>query len=88
MARVVFAASFLEELAEVSEAAEGAIWEKVELVAAQPGVGSALLGESLRRAYGATCLKIAAGPYHVLYERNDAANEVVFLGIVVQRRER
>ena len=53
-----------------------------------PGVGSALVEPSLRRAYGGTCLKLLVPGYEVLYERDDPQDAVDFLGVVPQRKVR
>lgn len=90
MARLVFAEPFFDELAQTSEAVEEEVWRKLALVRDFPGVGSALVEPSLRRAFGGSCLKVVARGYDVLYERvGEGDDEVVHvLGIVSQRRVR
>ena len=88
MARLLFAESFLDSLAELDESTELAVWSKLELVSAVSGCGSALVSDSLRRTYGPACLKVAVKTYVVLYGYDEPADEIHVLGIVPQRRVR
>lgn len=88
MVRGLFTDPFLDDVSLLPEKVEDAIWEKVSLVMAFPGVGSALVEPSLRAAFGACCLKATAVGYDVLYDYDRAAEEVVFLGVVHQRAVR
>lgn len=92
VARLRFSEEFLESVAGLDGRAEDAVWEKLALVGAFPGVGSSLVGPTLRHAYGPTCLKVAAAGYDVLYERGardaDGEEVVCVLGVVGQRTVR
>lgn len=88
MAKLLFADSFLDDVSLLSEYVEEAVWEKVGLVGAFPGVGSALVEPSLRALFGLDCLKVNAASYDVLFDYDRRCDEVCFLGIVHQRRVR
>lgn len=90
MARMVYAAPFLQDLAQLDERREALVWEKLSLIEAFPGVGSSLVEPSLMRAFGEAILKVSATGYDVLYERHgDTGNETVHvLGLIPQRAVR
>ncbi len=91
MARLLFSGPFLDEVAELSEAAEAEVWAKLKLVETFPGVGSSLIEPVLLRAFGPSCLKVAAAGYDIIYERDGGGERdelVRVLGIVAQRRVR
>ena len=88
VARVLFTGPFLDDAAGLPDYALAEVRAKCAMVEEFPGVGSALVELSLRRAYGSTCLKLAAAGDDVLYERLDEQDAVVFLGIVPQRKVR
>ena len=88
VARALFTEPFLDDAAGLSDYALSEVRVKCAMVEEFPGVGSALVELSLRRAYGSTCLKLAAAGYDILYERLDEQDAVVFLGIVPQRKVR
>lgn len=88
MARALFAEPFLDDVALLPDRAEEAVWEKVGLVAAFPGVGSALVEPSLRAAFGPDCLKVGAAGFDVLFDYDRPADTVCFLGVVHQRAVR
>ena len=93
VAKLLFAAPFLDDLAQLDERAETEVWRKLELVQNVPGVGTSLVEPQLIRSYGTSCLKIAVFGFDVLYERHPAADDVgnefvVVLGIISQRRVR
>ena len=93
MAKLLFTAPFLDDLAQLDERVEAEVWRKLELVQNVPGVGTSLVEPQLIRSYGTSCLKIAVFGYDVLYERHPSADDagdefVVVLGIISQRRVR
>lgn len=91
MARLLFSGPFLDDAAELSEAAEAEVWAKLELVETFPGVGSSLIEPVLLRAFGPSCLKVAAAGHDIIYERDGSGDKdelVRVLGIVPQRRVR
>lgn len=91
-ARLRFSREFLQTLAGLDERVEDGVWEKLALVEAFPGVGSALVEPSLRHAFGPSCLKVVAAGFDILYERSepdaDGIETVDVLGIVSQRAVR
>ena len=90
MARMVYTVPFLQDLSGLDEAREAAIWEKLGLVEAFPGVGSSLVEPSLVRTFGDAILKVSAAGYDVLYERKgDIGSETGrVVGMVSQRAVR
>lgn len=88
MARAVFTEPFLDDVSLLPGYAEEAVWEKVELVASFPGVGSALVEPVVRAMFGPNCLKVNTAGYDVLYDRNRETDTVCFLGVVHQRAVR
>lgn len=93
VAKLLFTAPFLDDLAQLDERVEAEVWRKLELVQSVPGVGTSLVEPQLIRSYGTSCLKIAVFGYDVLYERHPSADDagdefVVVLGIISQRRVR
>lgn len=88
VARALYTGPFIDDLVGLPEYAFGAVRARCEVAAEFPGIGSSLLEPSLVRVYGASCLKLVACGYDILYERLDDRDSVVFLGIVPQRRAR
>lgn len=91
VARLQLSAPFLDDLAALSEREEKAIWAKLALVEAFPGVGSSLLESQLLAAFGPRCLKISAAGYDIVYERiiaGDGEKLTRVYGLVPQRRVR
>lgn len=93
VAKLLFTAPFLDDLAQLDERVEAEVWRKLELVQSVHAVGTSLVEPQLIRSYGISCLKIAVFGFDVLYERHPAADDagdefVVVLGIISQRRIR
>lgn len=93
MTRMILTRPFLEDLARLSVQTEEAIWEKLKLVEAFPGVGSSISNRMLQRAFGASCLKVTVNGYDIIYERktrpdDTQENLVIVLGIIAQRTVR
>lgn len=59
VAKLLFTAPFLDDLAQLDERVEAEVWRKLELVQSVPGVGTSLVEPQLIRSYGTSCLKIA-----------------------------
>lgn len=88
MARGIYTGPFIEDVAGLPAQVASEIQAKCLAAEEFPGVGSALVEPSLRRAYGGTCLKLLIAGYEVLYECIDPEGVVIFLGVVPQRRVR
>ena len=85
---LVLAGPFIQELAQLNQHVEDVVWQKLTLVQSFPGVGSSLVDPMLVQAFGPSVLKVAAGAYDVLYERepiDDDYERVNVLGIIPQR---
>jgi hypothetical protein len=85
---MLYAASFLDDVALLPVEAEEGVWTVLELVESVPGCGSALLAPSLVRRFGLNCLKVAAAGFDILYRRVDERDEIQVLGIVHQKAVR
>lgn len=59
VAKLLFTAPILDDLAQLDERVEAEVWRKLELVQNVPGVGTSLVDPQLIRSYGTSCLKIA-----------------------------
>lgn len=83
VARLVFDEEFLREWSGISSqmTVEG-IDRMLELIAAMPGVGSSIVADSVRLAYGPRVLKALVGPYQIIYEHDCASDTVYVYGLL------
>ena len=79
---------FLDDLAAAPERIEEAVWEKLTLVQAMPGAGSSLLSQTLRKRFGANCLKLLVFECEILYRHDEQNDAVDVLALVHQRAVR
>jgi hypothetical protein len=85
VARGIYTGPFIDDVAGLPESIAEEVRVKCESAENFPGVGSSLIEPSLRHTYGNTCLKLLVPGYEVLYERVDAEDVIVFLGVIPQR---
>lgn len=86
MTELVYTASFLEDMLSVElESKEEEIFSLCDLLAENPGLGSANLPLSIRQRYGEQVSKLVASPFDVVYEHDMMSDTVFLLGLVHQR---
>lgn len=86
MTELVYTASFLEDMLSVElESKEEEIFSLCDLLAENPGLGSANLPLSIRQRYGEQVRKLVASPFDVVYEHDTMSDTVFLLGLVHQR---
>lgn len=86
MAKLVYADAFLNDLVAVEQASKrDEIFDKVDLLADFPDLGSANLPVSILSRYGTTVRKLVVSPFDVVYEYDPASDEVHVLGLIHQR---
>ncbi len=86
MAELVYTASFLEDMLSVElESKEGEVFSLCDLLADNPGLGSANLPLSIKQRYGEQVRKLIVSPFDIVYEYDAASDTVYLLGLVHQR---
>ena len=93
VAKLLFTAPFLDDLAQLDERVETEVWRKLELVQSVPGVGTSPVAAILTRSLRDACPNMGVFGFCALdvcqQAADDAGDEfVVVLGIISQRRVR
>lgn len=79
MAKMLYSESFVTHRASVaSDRARKRIDKMLRTIEQMPGVGSALVAQSLRERYGQRVLKALATPYLIIYEY-DQSHDIVYI---------
>lgn len=83
MAKLVFDEEFLQQWADVpSQRTTDHIDRILQLISVMPGVGSSLVADSVRVAYGQNVLKMLVGPYQIIYEFDRSKDTVYVYGLL------
>ena len=83
MAKLVFDEEFLRQWADVpSKRMSDQIDHILQLISAMPGVGSSIVADSVRVAYGQNVLKMLVGPYQIIFEFDRSKDTVYVYGLL------
>lgn len=86
MARLFYSEAFIEDITGVELTNKrDEIFERVDLLADFPDLGSLNVPDSIRMRFGDSVRKLVISPFDVLYEYDRASESVHILGLVHQR---
>ena len=86
MAKLAYAEAFIEDMQSVElKSKRDEIFDRIDLLADFPGLGSSNLPASVVTRFGGNVRKLVVDPFDVIYEHDAQSDTVNILGLIHQR---